>query len=270
MQRHLRFKSDRRPQTVHPDGLPYATAAARSLPLATVSLIAVQNNMGLALNHKVNLAVPADCDFRRMAWSQNKQRRVSECPSASKDGRRRLGPFSPVQGQSAGDEEDRNMFSPSIGVSELMLRAIVVYAFVLLLLRIVGKKHIGEMAPFDLVVLLILSESVQNALVADDKSLVGGLIVAATLFAANQLLGYATWRSKTLARLFEGTPRVLVRNGRVCSDVLAREQVTHSELLEALRREGCSSLVNVRYAVLENDGNITIGLRARARYHLQC
>jgi uncharacterized membrane protein YcaP (DUF421 family) len=141
----------------------------------------------------------------------------------------------------------------------------VVYAFILFLLRIIGKKHIGEMAPFDLVVLLILSESVQNALVADDKSLIGGLVVAATLFATNQLLGYATWRSKTLARLFEGTPCILVRNGRVCSDVLASEQVTHSELLEALRKEGCTSLVNVRYAVLENDGSITIGLRARAR-----
>ena len=118
------------------------------------------------------------------------------------------------------------MFTPSISIGELMLRAIVVYAFILLLLRIIGKKHIGEMAPFDLVVLLVLSESVQNALVADDKSLIGGLVVAATLFAANQLLGYATWRSKRLARLFEGTPRILVRNGRVCSDVLASEQVT--------------------------------------------
>jgi uncharacterized membrane protein YcaP (DUF421 family) len=148
------------------------------------------------------------------------------------------------------------MFSPSISIGELMLRAIVVYAFILLLLRIIGKKHIGEMAPFDLVVLLVLSESVQNALVADDKSLIGGLVVAGTLFAVNQLLGYATWRRKTLARLFEGTPRILVRNGRVCGDVLASEQVTHSELLEALRREGCTSLVNVRYAVLENEGKL--------------
>jgi uncharacterized membrane protein YcaP (DUF421 family) len=156
----------------------------------------------------------------------------------------------------AGKKEDRTMFSPSIGIGELMLRAIVVYAFILLLLRIIGKKHIGEMAPFDLVVLLILSESVQKALVADDKSLIGGLVVVATLFAANQLLGYATWRNKTLTRLFEGTPRILVRNGRVCGDVLASEQVTHSELLEALRREGCTSLVNVRYAVLENEGKL--------------
>lgn len=156
------------------------------------------------------------------------------------------------------------MFTPSIGIGELMLRAILVYAFVLLLLRLIGKKHVGEMAPFDLVMLLIFSESVQNALIANDKSLTGGFVVAATLFAASQLLGYATWRSKKLARLFEGTPRILVRNGHVRRDVLAGEQVTRSELLEALRREGCTSLTNVRYAVLENDGNITIGLRTRA------
>jgi uncharacterized membrane protein YcaP (DUF421 family) len=157
------------------------------------------------------------------------------------------------------------MFAPSVGIPELLLRAIIVYAFVLLLLRLVGKKHVGEMAPFDLVVLLLLSESVQNALIADDVSLTGGLVVAATLFAANQLLGRVTWRSKALARIVEGTPRILVRNGRVLNDAMSTEQVTHSELIEALRKEGCTSLTNVRYAVLENDGNITIGLRARQK-----
>jgi uncharacterized membrane protein YcaP (DUF421 family) len=162
-------------------------------------------------------------------------------------------------------EEVRTMFTPSIGVSELVLRAIIVYAFILLLLRLIGKKHVGEMAPFDLVVLLILSESVQNALIADDQSLTGGLVVAATLFGASQLIGYVTWHNKKLARLIEGTPRVLVRNGHVLNHVLASEQVTHSELIEALRREGCTSLTNVRYAVLENDGNITVGLRAQGR-----
>lgn len=157
------------------------------------------------------------------------------------------------------------MFTSSVGIGELVLRAVVVYAFVLLLIRLIGKKHVGEMAPFDLVVLLILSESVQNALIADDKSLTGGLVAAATLFAANQLIGYVTWRNKPLARLIEGTPRVLVRNGHVLSDVMASEQVTRAELLEALRKEGCTSLANVRYAVLENDGNITVGLRAQVR-----
>ena len=155
------------------------------------------------------------------------------------------------------------MFTPSIGIGELMARAIIVYAFVFVLLRLIGKKHVGEMAPFDLVILLILSECVQGALIADDTSVTGGLIAAATLFGASQLVGYVTWRSKKAARLLEGVPRLLVRNGRVCSEVMADEQITHAELLEALRREGCTSLTKVRYAVLENDGNITIGLRAQ-------
>jgi uncharacterized membrane protein YcaP (DUF421 family) len=112
-----------------------------------------------------------------------------------------------------------------------------------------------------LVVLLILSETVQGALVADDKSLAGGLIAAATLIALGHLVGYASWRSKKAERFFEGTPQLLVRNGHVLKETLAKEQVTHSELIEALRREGCTSLKNVRFAVLENDGTITVGMR---------
>jgi len=156
------------------------------------------------------------------------------------------------------------MFTPSVGVGELIIRAVIVYVFVFVLLRLAGKKHVGEMAPFDLVVLLILSESVQNALIAADTSVTSGLVVAAVLFGATQLIGYATWRNKKLARLLEGKPRILVRNGRVLRHVLAGEQITPSELMEALRREGCTSLKNVRYAVLENDGSITVGVRARA------
>jgi uncharacterized membrane protein YcaP (DUF421 family) len=155
------------------------------------------------------------------------------------------------------------MFVPAIGIGELLLRVAVVYAGVFLLLRIVGKKHVGELAPFDLVVLLLLSECVQNALIADDTSLTGGLIAAAALFGLNQLVGYAAWRDRKMERLLEGTPRFLVRHGRVLKDVLAREQITQSELMEALRREGCTSLTNVRYAILENDGDISIGLRAQ-------
>jgi uncharacterized membrane protein YcaP (DUF421 family) len=155
------------------------------------------------------------------------------------------------------------MFVPAVGIGELALRVALVYLAVFLLLRIVGKKHIGELAPFDLVVLLLLSECVQNALIGDDKSVTGGVIAAAALFGLNQAVGYAAWRSKKAERFLEGTPRILVRHGHVFKDVLAREQITHSELLEALRREGCSSLANVRYAVLENDGDITIGLRVQ-------
>ena len=154
------------------------------------------------------------------------------------------------------------MFTPSVSVPELVLRAAIIYAFVFLLLRLLGKKHVGEMAPFDLVILLILSESVQNALVADDKSITGGMIVAGTLYGISYLIGYVTWKYKGAERFLDGTPRVLIRNGRVDTAALADEQITHAELMEALRSEGCTVITKVRYAVLENDGAITIGLRS--------
>jgi uncharacterized membrane protein YcaP (DUF421 family) len=125
------------------------------------------------------------------------------------------------------------MFQPSIAIPELIFRVTLVYAGVFLLLRVVGKRHVGELAPFDLVVLLIMSECVQNALIGDDKSVTGGLIAAATLFGINQVVGRISWRNKRAERLLEGTPRVLVRHGRVLKHVLADEQITHSELLEA-------------------------------------
>ena len=153
------------------------------------------------------------------------------------------------------------MFTLSIGVPELIVRAVLIYAAIFLLLRIVGKKHVGELAPFDLVVLLILSECVQGALTAGDDSVTAAVIAAAALFGTNQIVGYIASRSKSVERILEGRPRILVRNGTVCKDVLAKEQITHSELVEALRREGCSSLTKVRFAILENDGQISIGLR---------
>lgn len=153
------------------------------------------------------------------------------------------------------------MFNLSVGVGELLIRGVAVYVFVFVLLRIFGKKPLGQMSPFDLIMLLLISEAVQNAMLGDDKSLLGGIIVASILFGLSEAMGYTVWRSKRAGRTLDGTPSILVRNGRVYSHVLAREQVTRSELMEALRREGCTSLNRVRYAVLENDGNITVGLR---------
>jgi uncharacterized membrane protein YcaP (DUF421 family) len=157
------------------------------------------------------------------------------------------------------------MLVPSIGIGELLFRVAVVYAAVFFLMRVVGKKHVGELAPFDLVVLLLLSECVQNALIGDEKSLTGGIIAAAALFSLNHVVGYTAWRNKKAERFLEGKPRFLVRHGRVLDRSLEREQITRSELLEALRREGCTSLANVRFAILENDGAISVGLRARRR-----
>jgi uncharacterized membrane protein YcaP (DUF421 family) len=150
------------------------------------------------------------------------------------------------------------MFSLSVGPGELVLRAAIIYAFLYLALRWGGKKHVGEMAPFDLIVLLILSETVQNAMVGEDKSLLGGLICASTLLVLAQTMNWLSFRSKRLSRLLEGTPKILVRHGTRNARVMESEFVTSSELAEALRRNGCSNIADVRVAMLENDGKITV------------
>ena len=121
-----------------------------------------------------------------------------------------------------------------------------------------GKKHIGDLAPFDLIVLLIISETVQNAMIAGDKSLVGGLICSATLLILTQLMNWLNWYSKTASRFLEGTPKVLVWHGRRLRDVMRNEQVSISELMEALRQNGIVNIGDVQAAVLENDGKISV------------
>jgi uncharacterized membrane protein YcaP (DUF421 family) len=154
------------------------------------------------------------------------------------------------------------MLDMSMGVGEHILRAAVVYLFLFVLLRFIGKKHVGELAPFDVVVLLILSETVQNAMIGDDKSLTGGLVSAATLIALAQAMNLVSWKFKRGQRIIEGTPKILVRHGRRCSDVMQQEQVSISELTEAMRREGCANIADVRVAILENDGTISVIKRA--------
>jgi uncharacterized membrane protein YcaP (DUF421 family) len=153
------------------------------------------------------------------------------------------------------------MFELSESPFELIIRGVVIYFGVFVLMRFIGKKHVGELAPFDFVVLLILSETVSNAISGEDKSLTGGLISAATLLALVQAMGFIAWRSKKAERILEGAPKILVRHGTRCNDVMAQEQVTLSELLEALRRNGCTNINDVRAAVLENDGKISVIVR---------
>jgi len=150
------------------------------------------------------------------------------------------------------------MFEMSMGIGEHILRATAVYMVLFILIRYMGKKHVGELAPFDLVVLLIISETVQNAMIGEDKSLVGGLISAGTLIVLAQAMSFASWKSKRIARLIEGTPKILVRHGRRQRDVMKQEQISISELTEAMRREGCANIADVRVAILENDGKISV------------
>lgn len=147
---------------------------------------------------------------------------------------------------------------------ELVLRGCVVYGFLLLLLRVSGKRQVGQLAPFDLVLLLVLSNAVQNSMNAGDNSLVGGLLSAATLVGLNFAIGLITHKSKKLEALIEGRPQVLIHNGQLFEDVMERAQLTHHELNAALRQAGCACVADVQSAVLENNGAISVIQRRSA------
>jgi uncharacterized membrane protein YcaP (DUF421 family) len=150
------------------------------------------------------------------------------------------------------------MWTLSVAWWELVVRAGIVYLFLLILLRLTGKRQIGQLSPFDLVLLLVLSNAVQNSMNAGDNSLVGGLLSAATLVGLNFLVGFATFKNKKLETLIEGRPEVLIHDGKLYQDVMARAQLTHHELNAALRRAGCASIDDVQSAILENNGAISV------------
>jgi uncharacterized membrane protein YcaP (DUF421 family) len=141
---------------------------------------------------------------------------------------------------------------------ELVVRSVIVYAFLLILLRLTGKRQVGQLAPFDLVLLLVLSNAVQNSMNAGDNSLIGGLISAATLVGLNFFIGYATYRNKTLEAIIEGRPQVLIHNGKLFQDVMAGAKLTHHELNAALRQAGCTCVEEVHTAILENNGSVSV------------
>ena len=157
------------------------------------------------------------------------------------------------------------MWNLAIPWWEFIVRGLIVYAFLIGLLRLTGRRQIGQLAPFDLVLLLVLSNAVQNSMNGGDNSVMGGLISATTLVAANWLTSYATFRNKRLARAIEGRPQVIIHNGHVYEDVMQREQLTHSELDAALRAAGCACVEDVHFAVLENNGQISVRVREKNR-----
>ncbi len=156
------------------------------------------------------------------------------------------------------------MWTLSVAWWELIVRSVIVYAVLILLLRITGKRQVGQLAPFDLVLLLVLSNAVQNAMNGGDNSVIGGIISAVTLISLNFVVGYVTYRNKRLEVMLEGQPEVLIHNGKLFEKVMARAQLTHHELNAALRQEGCVSVADVHCAILENNGTITVHQRPAA------
>lgn len=141
---------------------------------------------------------------------------------------------------------------------EFILRGLIIYVFLIVLLRLTGKRQVGQMAPFDLVLLLVLSNTVQNAMIGGDNSIIGGVISAVTLVAANWLVSLLTYRSKKMEALVEGRPELLIHNGKLFERALAHAKLTRHEMMNALREAGCAAVEDVRAAFLENDGTISV------------
>jgi uncharacterized membrane protein YcaP (DUF421 family) len=161
------------------------------------------------------------------------------------------------------------MWKLSIPWYELILRGALVYIFLLVLLRVTGKRQVGQLSPFDLVLLLVLSNAVQNAMTGSDNSVTGGILCAVTLVILNYLVGLATFKSKRLEALVEGRPEILIHNGVLFPEVLERQKLTHHELNSALRAAGCACVEEVHFAIIENDGQITVQPRNKTESEIR-
>src|SRR5215471_159002 len=151
-----------------------------------------------------------------------------------------------------------HMFVLALPAAEKILRPAIVYAFLVVMLRIFGKRELAQLNPVDLVVLLSLSNTVQNAIIGDDNSVTGGLLGALTLLTANYLVVRFLFKHRRLDQLLEGSPTVLIDNGHVCKGALAKELLTKAELMTVLHRQGFARITDVERCILEPGGGFFI------------
>jgi uncharacterized membrane protein YcaP (DUF421 family) len=149
------------------------------------------------------------------------------------------------------------MFDMEVPWWEFIVRASVVYLVLLAMVRLTGKRTIGQFTPFDLVVVLLLSEAVSGSINAQDASLPGGLIAAATLLTLDVLIAVGSARSRRFDDFVQGKPLLVGRDGEIYEDVLARARVPRGDVEKALRAADCQ-IEDMRMAILEADGNINI------------
>jgi len=154
-----------------------------------------------------------------------------------------------------------NMFHLPVPILEKLLRPIIVYLVLVLLLRLFGKRELAQLNPFDLVVLLSLSNTVQNAIIGDDNSVTGGIIGAFSLLAINWLVVRILFRSPRLTRALEGRAVVLIRDGQIDRKAMQREALTREELIEVIHRQGFEHIHDVHRCDLEPNGSFYVEAR---------
>src|SRR6266576_1228797 len=151
-----------------------------------------------------------------------------------------------------------DMFSMSVPIVEKIIRPIIVYVFLVVFLRVFGKRELAQLNPFDLVVLLSLSNTVQNAIIGNDNSVTGGVIGAITLLATNYLVVRFLFKHRRLDQLVEGKSTTLIEKGKIIQKNLAKELLSHSELLTVLHRQGFDDVSEVEQCVLEPSGTFAV------------
>jgi uncharacterized membrane protein YcaP (DUF421 family) len=154
-----------------------------------------------------------------------------------------------------------HMFVLGLPLLEKILRPVIVYVFLIIGLRLSGKRELAQLNPFDLIVLLTLSNTVQNAIIGDDNTVIGGLIGATSLLAINYLVVRFLYDHRKIDQLVEGRPDVLIEDGKVYEHKLKKELITKEELAAAARRQGFDSLSDVRQCVLEPGGTLSFTAR---------
>jgi uncharacterized membrane protein YcaP (DUF421 family) len=152
----------------------------------------------------------------------------------------------------------QNMIHMDISAANLTIRAVVVYLSIVILLRISGKRQMGQMGATEFVAILLISNAVQNAMNGGDNSLAGGLLLAVVLIALSTLISYLTYRVQFFSSIFEGTPTILIHKGKLVSKNLARERLSIKELRVLLRKQGVHEIHEINAAVLEADGTLSI------------
>jgi len=151
-----------------------------------------------------------------------------------------------------------NMFVPELSVAEKIIRPILVYLFLVLVLRLAGRRELAQLNSFDLVVLMMLANTVQNATIGNDNSLVGGLIGVSALLLVNYVVVRLLYVRPRLDRVVEGGPTLLIKDGKVLRRNLAKEAISEGQLMEAVRKQGLATVGQVAEAVLETGGVISV------------
>jgi uncharacterized membrane protein YcaP (DUF421 family) len=150
------------------------------------------------------------------------------------------------------------LWIPSLPFVHILIRAAVVYVFVLLLLRVSGKRQIGQMGPAEFVALLLVSNAVQNSMNGGDNSITAGLVLAAVIMGLSGVIGWLSYRSKRIADLVQGRPVMLVYKGELVAHNLAKSRVALRELHVMLRHQGFEDLKDIHEAILEANGTLSV------------